>query len=1111
MSSFFHPGELDHPYQLKKDILPSKTDCLLYVVSRTQRGDSDRKSTVIELAREVEQIWKAADCCPLAFSNIVNVFEKHVWQVYLFLKREQHLPNQESGNKRSHKKVKSTSVLQPVRKSARRGLTKELCEDKEDSSEEVLVHENTSTPVKQRTRSSDLFMTRKIWDESEGNTLFDVISSVNVQKSAKNKLAFDKTFYEDQKSEKKLKMMINKVTVEFIEAEKRRMRTEALAQARKDSAYASVPKHQSFLEEDKETEETVSNDNDLDFDTSKFKSPTIHSTGRKTRNSVLISPINTMDWSPGDVRSNISVDESRNEISVLDTKVRVMAGRDKNKTNLVEPRYLEAISLLMSDNLSASEAIKSVYIVDTVIWKQKRHLPLEMDKDYVNLMEKLKKLEAKKKESETLSSKSAQTETLEPLDQLDLMSESEVDAEIKNLKSIVEEKINIRQVEKEYTLPSRKCVRQNHNLMAVHCEGKVAEEILQNKGFLIPDGTKRQGLGEIAASVVKVGDKIRSLKASQLTSSTRSNWAKYIHHLLDRLATAGSTDIEQVWQKISAFLSDLCKVNLHLSKSVQQLIGSKWIPGQAFCNLHFTLAIPVAIKEVLAEYQTSIGASKLFPKCVGFEMNLEDKLIVIQILDCWMRLTSIRWHSRSWNRYDEFTEYAEKKGLKNVGHMLHANRFGEFEERCAGGLYLAKAWAEWLENFTDVRNQLACYLREVSGIMDQCMFLWAGASLIGLHITVPFMSMLLDHQVTPRMLLKILPDLYKDLVSYENTMCQIDECGIAALAPYFLNPTKKETSPYGVNVAENIRDFLNTVDLDVMNMYLKLICTKIAKILKRQRGNQYGFGDDAESNDCVLKNMSEEMLDDNAATHSKPIENLFGNLDRELQKTGSRGFNKVADDLVIKYAKDIIVDDKKHTWRSKENRVRAAILKEKEAKFIDDQKKLALETSCEKDASRSKEKNKVLECITNCKKHKGPFTTIDELKLFVSSWPSTEKALHRELNLEIRLHKLTLTKMKVDSPLFRQVGLSVEQKVKNLESLIGSQLDMQAKATMEDLEIAILGCSDSVQVDERIADNTNPPQHLEEKNDTEFEVGENVVALFTEGHSRKKEPGFVSA
>ena len=142
--------------------------------------------------------------------------------------------------------------------------------------------------------------------------------------------------------------------------------------------------------------------------------------------------------------------------------------RGKDKTKLVEPRYLEAMSLLMSDNMSASEAIKAVYIVDTVIWNQTRHLPLEMDKDYVNLMEKLKKLETKKKESETLSSildQPAQNETFEPLDELTLMSESGVETEIKNLKSVVEEKINIRQVEKEYTLPSRKCVRQNHNLI----------------------------------------------------------------------------------------------------------------------------------------------------------------------------------------------------------------------------------------------------------------------------------------------------------------------------------------------------------------------------------------------------------------------------------------------------------------------------------------------------------------------------------------------------------------------------------------------------------------------------------------------------------------------
>ena len=94
------------------------------------------------------------------------------------------------------------------------------------------------------------------------------------------------------------------------------------------------------------------------------------------------------------------------------------------------------------------------------------------------------------------------------------------------------------------------------------------------------------------------------------------------------------------------------------------------MPGQAFCNSYYTLAIPEGIKKVLKAYQCSIGADKLFPKNVSFEMNIEDKLLVVQILDCRMRLTSVRWQSKPWNRYSLFTEYAERQGIKNAGHML---------------------------------------------------------------------------------------------------------------------------------------------------------------------------------------------------------------------------------------------------------------------------------------------------------------------------------------------------------------------------------------------------------------------------------------------------------
>ena len=176
----------------------------------------------------------------------------------------------------------------------------------------------------------------------------------------------------------------------------------------------------------------------------------------------------------------------------------------------------------------------------------------------------------------------------------------------------MKDKIEVRQKEKLYTLPEPKCVRQNHNLLAVHCEAKVAEEILDKKCFLMPDGTSRQGVGDIAASVVKVGDKIRALKSAQISSGTRENWASTLCYMLDRLATAGDSNIDAVWSNVSAFLSDLCKVNLHLAEEVKSMIGSTWKPGQVFCNLHFTLAIPTGIKEIIAEYQ-SHRSSKALP------------------------------------------------------------------------------------------------------------------------------------------------------------------------------------------------------------------------------------------------------------------------------------------------------------------------------------------------------------------------------------------------------------------------------------------------------------------------------------------------------------------
>ena len=56
--------------------------------------------------------------------------------------------------------------------------------------------------------------------------------------------------------------------------------------------------------------------------------------------------------------------------------------------------------------------------------------------------------------------------------------------------------------------------------------------------------------------------------------------------------------------------------------------------------------------------------------------------------------------------------------------------------------------------------------------------------------------------------------------------------------------------------------------------------------------------------------------------------------------------------------------------------------------------------------------------------------------------------------------------MKATCPLFKQQGLSVHIKVKNLTTLASSQLELKVTADMEDLEKAINNASDDQMKDE---------------------------------------------
>ena len=64
------------------------------------------------------------------------------------------------------------------------------------------------------------------------------------------------------------------------------------------------------------------------------------------------------------------------------------------------------------------------------------------------------------------------------------------------------------------------------------------------------------------------------------------------------------------------------------------------------------------------------------------------------------------------------------------------------------------------------------------------------------------------------------------------------------------------------------------------------------------------------------------------------------------------------------------------------------------------------------------------------------------------------------MNYEIGLRKLTFTTVKADCALFKQKKLTIQEKKRNLNSLISTQLEFKTQADMVDLERAIKESAD---------------------------------------------------
>ena len=131
---------------------------------------------------------------------------------------------------------------------------------------------------------------------------------------------------------------------------------------------------------------------------------------------------------------------------------------------------------------------------------------------------------------------------------------------------------------------------------------------------------------------------------------------------------------------------------------------------------------------------------------------------------------------------------------------------------------------------------------------------------------------------------------------------------------------------------------------------------------------------------------------------------------------------------------------------------------------------------------------------------------VKELEALLKRYKQNEGFLNTSLNLEIRLCKLTFTKVKSSCPLFKQQSITIKEKVQNLKSLLACQLDLATTAEMSDLEMAIREGKGKT--------STTPQITFQEVGNT-IKIGEHIVGIsmdgFYPGEVVKTEIGHVTA
>ena len=119
-------------------------------------------------------------------------------------------------------------------------------------------------------------------------------------------------------------------------------------------------------------------------------------------------------------------------------------------------------------------------------------------------------------------------------------------------------------------------------------------------------------------------------------------------------------------------------MNKGFAAEISRQLGLEWIPGQLYCCIHTVLGFQEGMTKIWLRYQEKIEYDNMYPSITGFKLDMEDKYLIKQILECFLQITADPSGGRNWSRFAAYCKFVKELGKLNLGQELHGNRFDDF-------------------------------------------------------------------------------------------------------------------------------------------------------------------------------------------------------------------------------------------------------------------------------------------------------------------------------------------------------------------------------------------------------------------------------------------------